>query len=160
MHKNKSTHPIFDQYGVSYPIFAFFRLHIDQIWGSIDQIWGETSVPRYGEPCRRLTPNRKANMGILVFLCMKQEVENMKRNEKATKNDDAPVPEYIWNDAIVPDGDSEKISLDKIRQFALRWWKKHATRDFLRWFRAKHSKASPQSDDWRRDLSASREFIS
>ncbi len=69
MHKNKSTHPIFDQYGVSYPIFAFFWLHIDQIWGSIDQIWGETSVPRYGEPCRRLTPNRKANMGILVFLC-------------------------------------------------------------------------------------------
>ncbi len=42
------------------------RRQIFQEWrtngGGIDQIWGEISVPRYGEPCRRLTPNRIANM--------------------------------------------------------------------------------------------------
>ncbi len=88
-----SNHPIFDQNGLSDPKFALFWHHFDLIWGDNDQIWGETSVPRYGDPCRkthprseskygvrlqyqgtetpveRLTPNRKANMGIFGFLC-------------------------------------------------------------------------------------------
>jgi len=56
------------------------------------------------------------------------------RNTKATKNDDAEVPVYLWNEAIVVDGDPTKLlALDVIRHFALRWWKKHTTRDFLRW---------------------------
>ncbi len=69
-----------------------------------------------------------------ISLAMDKEFEKIKRNAKATKNDDAPVPEYIWNEAIVPDGDLVKTSaLDKIREFSLRWWKKHTTRDFLTW---------------------------
>ncbi len=56
------------------------------------------------------------------------------RNSKAAKNDDAPVPEYLWDDALVPDGDPVKIkALTSIRSFALHWWWKHTTRDFLKW---------------------------
>ncbi len=33
------------------------------------------------------------------------------RNTKATKNDDAEVPAYLWNEAIVQDGDPKKTSL-------------------------------------------------
>jgi len=66
------------------------------------------------------------------------------RNQKATKSDDAPVPEYLWDRSIVDDDDprrAEKLSfLVHFRQFALRWWKRHLTRDFLRWFRHTHSK--------------------
>ncbi len=56
------------------------------------------------------------------------------RNSKAAKNDDAPVPEYLWDDALVPDGDPVKIkALTSIQSFALHWWWKHTTRDFLKW---------------------------
>jgi hypothetical protein len=48
------------------PHICSFWLHIDQIWGDIDRVWSETSVPRYGEPCRRPTINRKKICGSLV----------------------------------------------------------------------------------------------
>ncbi len=85
----------------------------------------------------------------------------MERNAKATKNDDAPVPEFLWDDAIVPEGEPTKISaLNKTREFALRWWMKHTTRDFLFWFKATHPNLSRQDEEYRKDLVAGRECIS
>ena len=68
-----------------------------------------------------------------------ETVNRDSRNTKATKNDDAEVPVYLWNEAIVQDGDPKKLSaLDVIRHFALRWWRKHTTRDFLIWMKQEH----------------------
>jgi hypothetical protein len=52
---------------------------------------------------------------------LNEEVALSTRNDKAAKNDDAPVPEYLWDDVIVPDGNHEKVAaLSVIRVFALR----------------------------------------
>jgi hypothetical protein len=65
------------------------------------------------------------------------KVQDMEfRNAKAAKNDDAPVPEYLWDDAIVPCGTPSKLkALSVIRTFALRWWWRHTTKDLLRWLK-------------------------
>jgi hypothetical protein len=63
-----------------------------------------------------------------------QDADRLSRNTKATKNDDAMVPEYLWDEAIVKDGDPRKlIALTHLRTFALRWWKRHTTEEFLKW---------------------------
>jgi len=71
-----------------------------------------------------------------------QFVEEL-RTQKATKSDDAPVPEYLWDRAIVQDDDPNRqsiiTSLGTLRVFALRWWKRHLTREFCIWFRGTHS---------------------
>jgi hypothetical protein len=61
------------------------------------------------------------------------------RKLKATKADDAQVPEHLWDSVLVPCGDIKKIGvLAVFRKFALRWVKRNTTRDFLRWFFVKH----------------------
>jgi hypothetical protein len=50
-----------------------------------------------------------------------ETVNSDSRNTKATKNDVAEVPVYLWNEAIVQDGDPKRLSaLDVLRLFALR----------------------------------------
>jgi hypothetical protein len=54
----------------------------------------------------------------------------------AAKNDDAPILEYLWDDAIVKDADPVNLrALTFIQNFSLRWWKKHTTKDFIHWLR-------------------------
>jgi hypothetical protein len=73
------------------------------------------------------------------------------RNTKATKNDDAEVLVYLWNESIVADGDPRKLlALDVIRHFALRWWKKNTTRDFLRWLNQKYPLALRPSGGYKK----------
>jgi len=61
------------------------------------------------------------------------------RKWKATKADDAQVPEYLWDMQLVPCGDPHKIEkVSILRNFALRWVKRHTTRSFLSWFFGKH----------------------
>lgn len=44
-------------------------------------------------------------------------------NSKAAKNDDALIPEYLWDDCIVPDGNPVVVNTLPINcTFALRWW--------------------------------------
>lgn len=61
------------------------------------------------------------------------------RNSKATKSDDAQVPEFLWNDILVPDGNKTKLkALYHFRRLGLRWWYRHLEREFLSWFRNEH----------------------
>ncbi len=77
------------------------------------------------------------------------------RNTKATKNDDAEVPAYLWNEAIVQDGDPKKLAaLDVVRCFALRWWKKHTTKDFKNWLNQTYSSSQRFSGDYIKDEKA------
>ncbi len=49
--------------------------------------------------------------------------DRSRRDAKVAKNDDAPIPEHLWDEVIVPDGDPRKIAaLSVIRHFALWWW--------------------------------------
>jgi hypothetical protein len=71
-------------------------------------------------------------------LSLREDKEN-ERKLKAAKADDAEVPVYLWDSVLVPDSDPTKIAgLNDIRQFALRWVKRHTLRDFLHWFRQNH----------------------
>jgi len=64
----------------------------------------------------------ESNMRMGVTAVRNGETVNRdSRNTKATKNDDAEVPVYLWNEAIVQDGDPKRLSaLDVLRLFALR----------------------------------------
>jgi len=54
---------------------------------------------------------------------------------KATKTDDAAVPEYLWDLELTPTLDPRIINkIHGLRRFALRWWKYSLERDFFRWF--------------------------
>ena len=51
-----------------------------------------------------------------------KDADVVRRNKKATKNNDAPVSEYLWDEAIVNDGSHTVIkALSIIRGFVLRW---------------------------------------
>jgi hypothetical protein len=64
---------------------------------------------------------------------------NMDRNKRAVKADDAAIPEYLWNDILVPD---EKVTgvraLGILRSFVLRWWRCNIRKEFVRWFFTKY----------------------
>ncbi len=88
-----------------------------------------------------------------------QETDSKQRNAKAAKNDDAPVPEYLWDNAIVPDGDHQKIkALSVIRLFALRWWKRHVTRDIFKWFKLRPV-SNAFDEEFSKDTAAGRDCI-
>jgi hypothetical protein len=64
------------------------------------------------------------------------------RNAKATKADDAAVPEYLWDRNLTPDLDPKIIKvLTVLRRFALRWWKRRIEAEFFVWFGKQHPKA-------------------
>jgi hypothetical protein len=57
------------------------------------------------------------------------------RIAKATKADDAVVPEYLWDRQLSPTLDPILIKkLRYLRRFALRWWKLHLEKEFFQWF--------------------------
>jgi hypothetical protein len=57
------------------------------------------------------------------------------RNAKATKADDAAIPEYLWDRELTPSLNPVVItSLQCLRRFALRWWKASLEREFFIWF--------------------------
>jgi len=61
------------------------------------------------------------------------------RNAKATKQDDAEIPQYLWDEVIVPDGEEARLkALGTFRSLGLRWVKRRLTREFIRWFHQKH----------------------
>jgi hypothetical protein len=64
-------------------------------------------------------------------------------SSKAVKLDNAPVPVHLWNHAIVTESDplhTEKFSaLNQLCLFALRWWKKRLLKEFVTWYKTKHS---------------------
>jgi hypothetical protein len=57
------------------------------------------------------------------------------RNRKATKADDAPVPEYLWDRGIVAEADplrpQKLLALGILRKFFLRSWQKRLCREFF-----------------------------
>jgi hypothetical protein len=91
-----------------------------------------------------------------------KDVDETCRNRKATKSDDAAVPEYLWNHQLVADDDpmfNHKVtSINILHSFCLRWWKWNLLKEFLSWFRAIHS--CPITPSALVDLSAGCECIS
>jgi hypothetical protein len=66
------------------------------------------------------------------------------RERKATKSDDAVVPEYLWEEHLLSDGPTSwevseedrprlRRAMDLLRQWMLKWWKKRVTTSFLEW---------------------------
>lgn len=81
------------------------------------------------------------------------------RTKKATKADNAEVPVYLWNDRIIPKAiTQQQRALDSLRAFAFRWCKMNITKEFIRWFKAKHQCGPVQSpllsEEGCRDLNA------
>jgi hypothetical protein len=71
--------------------------------------------------------------------CIDSSQPSKKIQRAHLENDDAQVPVYLWDEAIVPDGDPLKLtSLNTIRTFALCWWKRHTTKEFLEWMAKKY----------------------
>jgi len=82
-------------------------------------------------------------------------IDRESRNAISTKNDDAEIPVYLWNEAITKDKDPKKLAaLDVIRQFALRWWKRQTTKDFLRWLNFKYSPTQKYSNEFLKEKKA------
>jgi hypothetical protein len=100
-----------------------------------------------------LTPN--TGIGTVTDNVTIAEPDRIERNTKAAKNDDAAIPEYLWNEAILPESNERSLNaLSHIRSFALRWWKRHTTRDFLLWRRHKYHRRSQDAKDYRKDTLA------
>lgn len=77
------------------------------------------------------------------------------RNSKAAKNDDAEIPTFLWDEAIVSDGNIQKLrALDTFRSFALRWWKRHTTCNFLTWLTLTYPQPSHYSVEYSKDNAA------
>jgi hypothetical protein len=75
------------------------------------------------------------------------EGDTILRERKATKSDDAAVPEYLWLEHLVEDGPSEWLAkqqeglpaaMDLLRVRMLCWWKKCLTRSFWKWMKKVH----------------------
>jgi hypothetical protein len=78
-----------------------------------------------------------------------EHVARVQREKKATKADDAEVPEYLWEQHLVNDAnhleyfdttqwtDTQKKALPTLmrglRKIALKWWKRHVTLSFGKW---------------------------
>jgi len=54
------------------------------------------------------------------------------RNARATKADDAAVPEHLWDRELTPTLDPRIINkIQCLRRFALRWWKYSLEHEFF-----------------------------
>jgi hypothetical protein len=71
-----------------------------------------------------------------------EDVPQQKKGQKATKADDAAVPEHIWEKHLLNDGptpwvikDVNKLrkAMNLLRQRMLRWWKRKVTTLFFDW---------------------------
>jgi hypothetical protein len=88
-----------------------------------------------------------SNPSLLRESSIDKVLERDPDHAKAAKNDDAPVPEYLWDDVVVPDGDLSKLkALPILHEFALRWWWRHTTKDFLRWFKCHHASSMKNAE--------------
>jgi hypothetical protein len=80
------------------------------------------------------------------------------RNAKATKSDDAEIPEYLWNETIFPSGGAREIkALNLLRDRVLRWWRKNLMKEFIKWFHDEH--LTKNSEEVQSDLLAGLECI-
>jgi hypothetical protein len=70
------------------------------------------------------------------------EVSRQHRERKATKSDDAEVPEYLWEDHFLSDGPTPWVVTDRtklreamwlLRRRMLLWWQRNVTITFFRW---------------------------
>jgi len=92
-----------------------------------------------------------------------QEVDEQsrdKRERKATKSDDAPVPTWLWRDHLIADGPTpwseaqvlKGIGLDKAmditRDFLLLKWKRLTARSFQRWWSSQHRSQYRAAQRW------------
>ncbi len=70
---------------------------------------------------------------------LKKEQEQ-KRNQAASKSDDAPIPLYLWDSRLVPDLVCTERShrLQPLRLLALCWWRCRTNRDFLGWIKSQY----------------------
>jgi hypothetical protein len=119
------------------------------------------AVPTYGPhlPVAPPNPFNNKDVNAQVHSSLDKVQDRESRNAKATKNDDAPVPEYLWDDAIVPCGTPSKLkALPIIRTFALRWWWRHTTKDFLRWLK-RNEMVSGKNNEFFRNKHVGRDCI-
>jgi hypothetical protein len=86
--------------------------------------------------------------------------EQESRNAKAAKNDDAETPYYLWDKEIVRDGDHTKLSaFTLLRSFALRWWKRHTTKEFVNWLNGTYHDRTDCGEDFMKDKNSRRDCI-
>jgi hypothetical protein len=79
------------------------------------------------------------------------EVSRQHRERKATKSDDAEIPEDLWEDHLLSDGPTPWVVSDRtrlregmwlLRRRMLRWWQRNVTITFLRWVHSSYSDMS------------------
>mmetsp|Transcript_15422 Transcript_15422/g.21971 ORF Transcript_15422/g.21971 Transcript_15422/m.21971 type:complete len:400 (+) Transcript_15422:439-1638(+) len=85
-------------------------------------------------------------MAAVIAKSMEGEAESRPEKEsdrmaKATKSDDAEVPEYLWDDRLLEGLGMIKTAkvlaaLNSLRSLFLCWWKRKVTRSFLVWWLA------------------------
>ncbi len=87
------------------------------------------------------------------------------RNLSAVKADDVEVPEYIWDEALMSEGELDKKRvLNHLRLFVLRWWKSNIRQEFLEWGFGEHPflkkalhQCTTEGPSWHERLRKSRE---
>ncbi len=58
-----------------------------------------------------------------------------RRNQIVAKDDDAQVPEHLWNTMICSEADKRiEQALSSLWTLTLRWWKRKVRREFMSWF--------------------------
>jgi hypothetical protein len=84
------------------------------------------------------------------------EIAREKRERKATKADDAEIPEYLWEEHLLDDSPppwvvKERTKLRRaigmLRAWMLRWWKNNVTSSFLWWVRQKYPQLKTIGDE-------------
>ncbi len=87
------------------------------------------------------------------------------RNLSAAKADDAEVPEFLWDQALILEGEWDKRrALKHLRAFTLRWWQANIRRELLKWFFNEHPELrnalhqwTAESPPWHEKLKSARE---
>ena len=90
------------------------------------------------------------------------EVDREAREKKATKNDKAPVPTYLWKEHLIDDDPSgipwPQHSLDKLdwamdvlRKQLFRKWKLRLMDEWWHWMKQRHKKSWRRADKWAKE---------
>jgi hypothetical protein len=102
----------------------------------------ENSPPKQGP---RIVPETVETEDLNTRLAKAEVLEDaaqQKKEQKATKADDAAVPGHIWETHLLNDGptpwvvkdvDELRKAMNLLRQRMLRWWKRKVTTSFFEW---------------------------
>jgi hypothetical protein len=85
------------------------------------------------------------------------KVAREKRERKATKSDNAEIPEYLWEEHLLQDGVTPWVvtnrgklrrAISLMRSRMLCWWKERVLASFLGWTRQQYPKLKEAAKKW------------